>query len=132
MNNPKALKVVITVLVVAFLTSLVFLAAALWQDFWWKKAVSGLACYEGAERAKHDFHDSKIRFFVIAGDHEDEIYSGTNDGPFQIWFPQYFRKPYSLRYSAEQMVWAYNEEMRIDQNFAAKSVAPTNRQSNNH
>jgi hypothetical protein len=132
MSNPKTLKVVIAILVIAFLALFAFLADSLWQNFWWKKEVAGLAYYRGAERADHDFHDGKIRLFVISGERDDYVYSGTNEGPFQIWLPQYYPHPYSSRYSTEQMVWAYNETIKLDQNAAAKSLASTNSQSDDH
>lgn len=132
MSNPRTLKVVNVILIVALLALLAFLADSLLQNFWWKNEVAGLAYYEGAERADHDFHDGKIRLFVISGERKDDIYSGTNEGPFQIWFPQYYPHPYSSRYSIEQMVWAYNESMKFNQNAAVKSVALTNSQSDNH
>jgi hypothetical protein len=132
MSNPKTLKVVIAILVIAFLALFAFLADSLWQNFWWKKEVAGLAYFRGAERADHDFHDDKIRLFVISGERNDDIYSGTNEGPFQIWLPQYYPYPYSSRYSTEQMVWAYNETMKLNQNAAAKSPASTNSQSDVH
>lgn len=47
-NNPKALKVVIAVLVVTLLTSLGFLVYARSQVFWWQEQVYGLAGYQGS------------------------------------------------------------------------------------
>jgi hypothetical protein len=132
MSNPKTLKVVIAILVIAFLALFAFLADSLWQNFWWKKEVAGLAYYRGAERADHDFHDGKIRLFVISGERDDDVYSGTNEGPFQIWLPQYYPILYSSRYSTEQMVSAYNKTMKLNQNAAAKSLASTNSQSDVH
>jgi len=37
-----------------------------------------------------------------------------------------------MRYSAEQMIKAYNATMKVCQDAAAKSVALTNSQSDNH
>ncbi len=83
MNTPIVLKVVIVLLIFALGTSLVFLAYTRSQIGWWEMEVYGLAGFEGSERALHDFQNGKVRLFVIAGDHDHDEYSGTNEGPFQ-------------------------------------------------
>ncbi len=126
MNNPKTLKVVIAVLVVALFTSLGFLARALWRDSWWKMEVYGLAGYEGSTRALHDFRDGKLRLFVIAGERSNDKFSGTNDGPFQVWYPQYYTELYPMRYSIEQQVEFYNRKMRYMHEHPEKFLTTTN------
>jgi hypothetical protein len=130
MNDPTALKVVISIFVVAFLTSLGFLVHARSQDFWWREEVYGLAGYMGSERALHDFRDGKLRLFVIAGERDDDQFSGTNDGPFQVWFPQYYPAVYQMRYATEQEVEFYNGKMRYMHEHPEKFLTnTTNRQS---
>ena len=126
MNNPKTLKVVIVILLVALFTSLGFLARGLWRDYFWKMEVYGLAGYEGTERAMHDFRNGKLRLFVIAGERGDDKFSGTNDGPFQVWFPQYYTGLYPMRYSFEQQVEFYNRKMRYMHEHPEKFLSSTN------
>lgn len=125
-NNPTALKVVIAVLVVTLLTSLGFLVYARSQVFWWQEQVYGLAGYEGSTRALHDFQNGKLRLFVIAGERDHDEFSGTNDGPFQIWFPQYYTAIYPMRYSMEQEVEFYNGKMRYMHEHPDKFLTTTN------
>jgi hypothetical protein len=130
MNNPKALKIFCAVLIAALFTSLGFLAHAVWQNYWWKEEVYGLAGYMGSERALHDFRDGKLRLFVISGQRDDDKYSGTNDGPYQIWFPQYYTIVYPMRYSMEQQVEFYNQKMRYMHEHPDKFLETTNRRPN--
>ncbi len=63
---------------------------------------------------------------MISGEQDGTKYSGTNDGPFEIWFPQYYPKNYPLRYQIEQMVAAYNDRMRYMQAHPQKNLIETN------
>lgn len=127
-NNPKILKIAIAIIVVALFTSLGFLARALWLNSVWKAEVNALAGYEGGERASPDYRDGKLRLFVISGERDDDKFSGTNDGLFEIWFPQYYPKLYPLRYSEEEMVEAYNNRMKSMNEHLEKFQATTNTQ----
>ncbi len=118
--------VLIAVLVVALIASLGFLAHALWQNQMWEMQVYGLAGYQGASRARQDFQAGRLRLFVIAGERSDDKFSGTNDGPFEIWYPQYFPQYHPFRYSAEQMVKFYNDKMRYMHEHPEKFVTATN------
>ncbi|MEI6392581.1 MAG: hypothetical protein WCT12_15930 [Verrucomicrobiota bacterium] len=126
MNNPRALKIVIALLAVALCTSLGFLARALLTNFTWKLQVDSLAGYEGSTRATHDFQSGKVRLFVISGRRPDDEFSGTNDGPFQVWFPQYFSEIPTFRYAAETMVAAYNNRMRYMHEHPERYPVSTN------
>jgi hypothetical protein len=126
MNNLKILKIVIAVLVAALFTSLGFLVHALWQNSQRKQQVYGLAGYEGGTRALHDYHAGKLRLFVIAGERSDDKYSGTNDGPFEILYPQYFPEYYTFRYPTEMMVTFYNDKMRYMHDHPEKFLTTTN------
>ena len=131
MNNPKALKIVIAVLVIALITSLGFLAHAFSQIWWWKQEVWGLDGQVAAYRALDDFGAGKFRLFVISGERSDDKFSGTNDGPFQIWFPQYYTEIYPMRYSIEQQVRFYDDKMRYMQQHPERFLTTTNRRPNN-
>ena len=125
-DNFKLAKVVIAVLVIGLFALLGILAYTLWQRFLWKQQVYALAAYEGGERATHDYQAGKLRLFVIAGERSDNKYSGTNDGPFEIWYPQYFPDSYPLRYETEVMVSYYNHDMQFSYAHPKESIAATN------
>jgi hypothetical protein len=130
MNNPTALKIYNVVLIIALFTSLGFLVHALWQNLQWKMQVETLAGYEGATRARHDFQAGRLRLFMIVGERSDDKFSGTNDGPFEVWYPQYFPEYYPFRYATTVMVTNYNERMRFLREHPDKSLETTNRRPN--
>jgi hypothetical protein len=126
MNNPKSLKITFAILVFALCVSLGFLARALSDNFAWKLQVESLALYEGSTRARHDFQSGKLRLFVISGGRDDDKFSGTNDGSFEVWFPQYFPEIRSFRYATETMVTAYNDRMRYMHEHPDRYLTSTN------
>lgn len=113
-NNPRTLKAIITILTIALVVSFIFLIySQLWENSNWKGQVNGLARFQGWEEAKEDFQAGKLKKLVISGDHEEAKFSGTNDGPFEIWNPIYMSSwPYPDRYSVEMEVVGYNLGMR--------------------
>jgi hypothetical protein len=125
-DNPRALKIVIGVLVVALCTSLGFLVRAFSNNFTWKLQVDTLARYEGSTRARHDFQSGRLRVFVICGGRSEDKFSGTNSGPFEVWFPQYFPEINSFRYAADTMVAAYNDRMRYMHEHPERYLVSTN------
>jgi hypothetical protein len=127
MNNPKTLKVVIVILAVAFLVSFHFLVRALVDNFAWKQSVELSAPAAGAMFAHLDFQAGKLRLYMISGERSDDKYSGTNDGPFEVWFPEYSASPYPMRYRAEQWVAGYNRSMRYMYEHPERFMNSTNR-----
>jgi|HubBroStandDraft_6_1064221.scaffolds.fasta_scaffold301767_2 hypothetical protein len=111
---------------VAFCITLGFLIHEIQENITWKLQAESAAEYEGVTRASHDFEKGKLRLFVIAGERDADKFSGTNEGPFEIWYPQYYPDLYPFRFSAEQMVARYNERMRYFHEHPAKSLAKTN------
>jgi|ERR1035437_5715467 hypothetical protein len=128
MNNPKALKIVIALLVVALFTSFGFLAYAIHQSHEWKYVVWLQDGRIAAYRALGDFRAGNLRLFIISGERGHDVFSGTNDGPFQVWFRQYGTQSYSpsLRYSIEDEIRDYNHEMRNLQQHPEKLLGLTN------
>ena len=126
MNDPKRLKTVIIGLMLVLFALVFALGHTLEQNFLWKMRVDSLADYEGVTRASHDFQAGKLRLFVISGERDHDNFSGTNDGPFEIWFPQYYPKVYSLRFSTERMAAAYNSRMRCLQAHSGKVLTESN------
>ena len=137
MNNQKTSKIVIGVLTIVLLSALGSLGFAIWQNSWWKAENEELACNVGALRAVRDFQAGKLRLLVIAGKNMQDKFSGTNDGPFEVWISTYLPEaPYPDRCSFEWEVRAYNAIMKHklhDQDIAKQrsvtvtnTVAPTN------
>lgn len=126
MKFGNGIKVVIGFLIVALVTALGFLAYARWQNFMWEMEVFGLAGDVGTSRAGRDFRAGKTRLFVLAGERDEDKFSGTNDGPFEVWYPQYFPQYYPFRYGKEQDVEFYNRRMRYMHEHPEKSNPQTN------
>ena len=81
----------------------------------WVIQVDGLAKFAGTTSAKNDFEAGKLRLFAFSGERAIDTFSGTNNGPYEIWYSQYFTRDLRyqpFRYSKEQMVKGYNEKMK--------------------
>ena len=121
MNNPRALKIVIALLSVALITSLAFLGRTLWQNFWWEEEVYELVGVTAARQALDDFRQGKLRLRALHGENEKLRFSGSNDGPFEIWIvPFHPSLGYPHRFATEQEVKFYNEKMRYMQTHPEK------------
>jgi hypothetical protein len=118
--------VAIVYFALAFFVAAGFLGYEFLQNQMWKMQVETLAGYEGSTRARHDLSAGRLRLFVIAGERSDDKYSGTNDGAFEVWYPQYYPLYYPFRYSAEQMVSSYNDKMRYLHEHPEKPLTITN------
>jgi hypothetical protein len=115
MNNPKTLRIVVGCLAVALLVTVAFLIYARYQNSMWVMQLDGLAKFAGSTSAKNDFETGRLRLFAFAGVRDADTFSGTNDGPYEIWYSQYFPgdpRYQPFRHSKEQMVRGYNETMR--------------------
>jgi hypothetical protein len=113
-NNSRTLRTVIAVLAIGLITLFsLWVHSQLWQNSNWKGEINYLAHVQGAEDAKKDFQAGKLKSFVISGECHEDKFSGTNDGPFQVWIAEYFpQSTYPERYSIEQKIKAYNLVMR--------------------
>ena len=127
MNNPRALKFVIAILAVALVSALVFLGRALWRNYWWEQEAYGLAGMVASNQAMEDFRQGRLRLRVLQGENEHLRYTGSNDGPFEIWTPSFFPSlGYPHRFSTEQQVQFYNRKMRYMHGHPEKFAAATN------
>ncbi len=127
MNNPSALKVVIAALTVALLSSLGFLGRALWRNHFWEQEAYGLSGTVATVKAMEDFQLGRLRLRAIQGENERLRYSGSNDGPFEIWIPQFYPSlGYPHRVSTELQVEFYNRKMRYMHDHPEKFGAATN------
>lgn len=113
-DNPKTLKIIIANLTIALITLLGFLIhSQLWQISNWQSEVWSLAGSKGAEEAKQDFQVGKLKKKIIAGECAEDKFSGTNEGPFEVWTAQYYPAlPWPYHYSVEQEIKSYNLRMR--------------------
>lgn len=114
-NDPRRLKVIIAVLAIALITSFGFLVySQLWQNSNWKAEVGSLASNQGYAEADKDFQAGKLKVFVISGECHEDKFSGSNDGPFEVWTAEYYPSfPWPVRYSAAKKIEAYNHHMRF-------------------
>ena len=123
----KASKILVALLVIALITSLGFLGRSFWQNYWWEQEVYGLAGMVASKQALADFRQGKLRLQIIQGENERLRYSGSNDGPFEIWIVQFYPLlGYPHRYSTEQHVAFYNRKMRYLHEHPDKFLAATN------
>jgi hypothetical protein len=124
-DNPRTLKIVISLFTIALVTSLGFLVnSQLWQNSNLKGEVHALANVEGYEEADKDFQAGKLKVFVISGKCSEDKFSGTNDGPFEIWIAAYYPSlPSPFDFTIERKIEAYNLHMRSKYKW---SLAHTN------
>ena len=60
-----------------------------------------------------DFHAGKLRLFELAGERDRPQFSGRHEGPFEIWYPQFYPiLGEAHKYSTEQFIEFYNSKMR--------------------
>ena len=123
MRSPK---IIVPSLGAALFAAIGFVAYAHWQNSMWEMQTFGLARYEGSTKAERDFQSGKLRIFVFAGARDNDTFSGTNDGPYEVWYPQYYPKCYPFRYREELMVKSYNDEMRDLESHPKKILNSTN------
>ena len=124
MNSTNVVKVLCVCLIFSFFGTLGFLSYCVWENVWWKYEVTNLASYEGATRARQDFQAGKLRLFEITGKYDRDTFTGSNTGPFQVWYVMYSTNlPYPLRYSTEEMVMGYNARMRLMQKEPARYLS---------
>ena len=75
-----------------------------------------------AKQAMEDFRQGRLRLRAIQGENERLRYSGSNDGPFEIWILQFYPSlGYPHRFSTEQEVAFYNRKMRYMQAVCCSS-----------
>jgi hypothetical protein len=130
MNNPKILKLVIALLVVALLTSLFFWHRARRENSRWQWQVMELGAYKGSARAIHDFQAGQLRLFALGGGSDSDRYSGTNDGAFEVWIPQYYPPLGSPhRFAMERWIAIYNHQMQSMHRDPKKYLTTTNTNS---
>jgi hypothetical protein len=111
-----AIAAVIGLLLVSQLASLAFAAWCYWQIYFfggWRDEVYGLVGMTAMTQAMDDYGEGQLRLYTLGGETEESYYTGTNDGPFEVWIPYYYPPlGRAHRYSREQFVEFYNRKMR--------------------
>jgi hypothetical protein len=78
----------------------------------WRDVVYGLQGMVASDQALHDFRDGHLRLYRFGGESETAKFTGTNDGPFEVWVPQFYPSlGRAHRYSTEQFIEFYNRKM---------------------
>jgi len=114
---PKILVIALIGLLSATLLCSVLLNAwGYWQIYGiggWRDQVFESEGAVASERALRDFREGHLRLYCLGGENEHAKYTGTNDGPFEMWIPTFYPSlGRAHRYSTEQFIEFYNRKMR--------------------
>src|SRR5437870_13573351 len=112
MDNPKKLKIAIVAVSMALLTSLGFLARALWLNHCWRGAIDEIASQAGVASASLDFRKGNMVLWKIEGTNINVSFLG-HDGPFQVWLADYRPdSPEPMEYGRRKVAEIHNERLR--------------------
>ena len=129
--KPKILIVVIAILAISLCASLFCLSRAVREKTRWQWEAVELANFKGSERALCDFRAGELRLFVLGGESRKDTYTGTNDGPFEVWIPQYYPPRGSANLSSmERWIAVYDHQMRYMRDHPDKYLETTNHRPN--
>jgi len=79
----------------------------------WRDVVYELQGMVASDQALRDFRDGHLRLYRFGGESQMAKFTGTNDGPFEIWVPHFYPSlGRAHRYSTEQFIAFYNRKMR--------------------
>jgi hypothetical protein len=97
------------------LSSLFLIGWAVWQIYGiggWRDEVYALSGANAAQQAMDDFRQNKLRLYILGHATDRHQFTGTNDGPFELWIPSFHPALGSAhRYSTEEFVKSYNRKM---------------------
>jgi len=114
--KPRAFYVITGLLVVVLLGTAVLIAWGYWQIYGiggWRDQLYASEGAVASRRALDDFRDGHLRLYTLGGESEKVRYTGTNDGPFEIWIPHFYPSlGRAHRYSTEQFIEFYNRKMK--------------------
>jgi hypothetical protein len=115
----RAPYVLIGLFAILLLGSASLIAWGYWQIYGiggWRDQLYASEGAVASRRALDDFHDGHLRLYTLGGENEKAKYTGTNDGPFEIWVPHFYPSlGRAHRYSTEQFIEFYNRKMRYMQ-----------------
>jgi len=91
----------------------------------WRDQVFASEGVVASDEALDDFRAGHLRLYHLGGENEKPKYTGTNDGPFEIWIPQYYPSlGRAHRYSTEQFIEFYNRKMQYMHTHPDKFLRP--------
>jgi hypothetical protein len=127
-SKPQIGAYFLVALLAAFLLSSVFFNAYIcWQIYGtagWRERVLASVRTEASREASDDFREKHFRLYRLGEAADTARYTGTNDGPFEIWNVAFFPSFGSVEhYSAEKFIECYNEDMS-NKCFNAKESQP--------
>ena len=114
--KPRVLYVVSGFLAVALLGSAVLLAWGYWQVYGiggWRDQLYASEGAVASRQALDDFRAGHLRLYTLGGESERAKFTGTNDGPFEVWTPHFYPSlGVAHRYATEQFIEFYNRKMK--------------------
>jgi hypothetical protein len=115
MKTPAS-RIIIAGLGIALLGCILLIAWGYWQIYGiggWRDQVYGAKGALASSEALKDFRRGHLRLYQLAGETESSRYTGTNDGPFEVWIAQFYPSlGRAHRYATEQFIEFYNRKMR--------------------
>ena len=79
----------------------------------WRDELYGQVGMTATTRAMRDYREGHLRLYTLDGENDKPKYTGTNDGPFEVWIPQFYPSlGRAHRYAKEQFVAFYNRKMK--------------------
>jgi hypothetical protein len=114
MENPRKQRLLIATLSFALFCSLMALAWALWQNFWWQKSVDYIADQAGVSWAMSSFRQGRLALWELNPTNDFPRFSGRREGPFDIWLDEYHAEmPGPWHYMQNRKIEAHNRQMRL-------------------
>jgi hypothetical protein len=112
----RAPKVLIALLGGCVLGCAALVAWGYWQVYGpggWRDQVYGSTGALASRQALDDFRQGRLRLYQLAGESNAAKYTGTNEGPFEVWVADFYPSlGRAHRYAKEQFVEFYNRKMR--------------------
>ena len=110
------IKVATALLAVSTLAAFAAIAKLSWQinaPGGWRDELYGQVGANATTRAMSDFRRGQLRLFHLGGESDKDHFTGTMDGPFEVWTPSFYPSlGEAHRYAKEHYVEFYNRKMR--------------------
>ena len=114
--KPGVFYAVIGLVAVLLLGSSVLIAWGYWQIYGiagWRDQLYAAEGADASRQALDDFRNGHLRLYTLGGESEKAKYTGTNDGQFEMWIPQFYPSlGRAHRYRTEQFIEFYNRKMK--------------------
>jgi hypothetical protein len=112
MLKSRSHKIIIVALVILLCISVLLLGRAYWQIYGYRQEIFGLSGMVASEQALADFRNGKLRLLKLNGENDRPKFSGQKDGPYEIWYPQYYPVlGVAHTFATQQYIEFYNRKM---------------------